>query len=236
MRQQIIAMGGGGFSIDSTNLALDRYALEQTHTQRPKVCFVPTASGDSETYTQKFYEAYRTLECVPTHLSLFKPPTTDFDSFVKEQDMIYVGGGNTRNLLVLWRDWGLDTIFRSALEQGIVMAGLSAGSLCWFEQGVTDSMKTPDSTRLASIPCLGFLKGSNCPHYDGEEYRRGEYHRLLLEGQVVDGWAADDGVALHYVDGELESIVSSRPNAFAYRVENKEGTIVEERVTPTYLH
>jgi dipeptidase E len=235
MPQQIIAMGGGGFTSEPINLALDRYALQQTHKERPKVCFIPTASGDSDSYIQKFYEAYRTLECVPVHLSLFKPQTTDFDSFVKEQDMIYVGGGNTRNLLVLWRDWGLDAIIRSALEQGIVMAGLSAGSLCWFEQGVTDSMKTPDSTRLASIPCLGLLKGSNCPHYDGEEYRRGEYHRLLLERHIINGWAADDGVALHYVNGTLEAIVSSRPNAFAYRVEMKEGKIVEERSTPTYL-
>ena len=236
MLGQVIAMGGGGFSMEPENLALDRYALAQTGKGRPKVCFVPTASGDSDTYIQKFYDSYKTLECVPTHLSLFKPPTTDFNSFVKEQDLIYVGGGNTRNLMVLWRNWGLDTIFHSAMEQGIVMAGISAGSLCWFEQGVTDSMKTPDSTRLASIPCLGFLKGSNCPHYDGEEYRRAEYHRLLFEGQIIDGWAADDGVALHYVDGKLETVVSSRNNAFAYRVELKAGEVFEERKTPKYLN
>jgi peptidase E len=139
-------------------------------------------------------------------------------------------------LLLLWQDWGLDKIFRSALEAGIVMAGISAGSICWFEQGVTDSMKTPDSTRLASIPCLGILKGSNCPHYDGEIYRRPEYHRLLLEGQIMPGWAADDRVALHYVDGELHKVVSSCPNAFAYQVAIRDGEVYEKRCTPQYLN
>ncbi len=117
MKQHIIAMGGGGFTHGPDHLGLDRYAIAQTGKVRPKVCFIPTASGDSDTYIQQFHSSYQSLNCTTTHLSLYKPPTTDFDSFVKDHDMIYVGGGNTRNLMVLWRDWGLDEVIRPHLQK-----------------------------------------------------------------------------------------------------------------------
>jgi dipeptidase E len=212
---QIIAMGGGGFLMEPDNLSLDRYVLSATGAERPKICFVPTASGDAQTFIDRFYSSFNTLPCIPTHLSLFKPPKADLRSFVLEQDAVYVGGGNTRALMVLWREWGLDEILRDAWQSGVVMAGLSAGSLCWFEEGVSDSV-LPD--QLLPIRCNGFLKGSHCPHYDGEPGRRPAYHRFIQDGTLSAGYAADDGAALHFLGEEPWKAVSSRPAAKVYRV------------------
>ena len=230
-RGQIVAMGGGGFSMEPENLALDHYVLGLVGRSAPRVCFVPTASGDAKDYVDRFYAAFERLPCVPAHLSLFAPPTDDLRSFVGEQDVVYVGGGNTRNLLLLWREWGLDQVLREAWEQGKVLAGISAGSICWFEEGVTDSWPG----RLSPLPCLGFLPGSNCPHYDGESERRPAYHRLLAAGLIGDGYAADDGVALHFIGTRLERIVSSRPQAKAYRVERRGERVIETPLDPVYL-
>jgi len=212
---QIIAMGGGGFLMEPDNLSLDRYVLSATSAERPKICFVPTASGDAQTFIDRFYGSFNTLPCIPTHLSLFKPPKADLRSFVLEQDAVYVGGGNPRALMVLWREWGLDEILRDAWQSGVVMAGLSAGSLCWFEEGVSDSV-LPD--QLLPIRCNGFLKGSHCPHYDGEPGRRPAYHRFIQDGTLSAGYAADDGAALHFLGEEPWKAVSSRPAAKVYRV------------------
>src|SRR5436305_1995471 len=149
--EQIIALGGGGLSLAPEDLALASYVLEQSGQELPKVCFIPTASGDSDRDLRHFYESFCTLACQPRHLSLFAPPCEDLESFVLGQDVIYVGGGNTRNLLALWREWGLDQILRTAYQRGVVLAGVSAGSICWFEQGVTDSLTPPGSKRLSSI-------------------------------------------------------------------------------------
>src|SRR5262245_2380311 len=176
--KQIIAMGGGGFSMEPDNLALDRYVLEQTRKPRPRVCFVPTASGDSLDYINRFYASFQTLDCEPSYLAVFSGPTGSWRDYILEQDVIYVGGGTTRNLLAVWREWGLDEILREAWARGIVLTGISAGSICWFEDGITHSI--PGS--LTPLRCLGFLKGSNCPHYDGEADRRPAFHRLLREG------------------------------------------------------
>lgn len=231
MLRQIIAMGGGGFSMEPDNPLLDQYVLRQSPHSRPKVCFVPTASGDSEDYIERFYTAFRQHDCVPSHLSLFRPPTEDLESFVLEKDIIYVGGGNTKNLVALWRDWGLDRIMRSAWERGIVLAGISAGSICWFEQAITDSY----GTRLHALSCLGFLPGSNCPHYDGEVERRPSFHRMLKEGKIVPGLAADDGAALHFVETDLKAVVSSRPRARAYRLQLGDAGVQEEAIAADYL-
>ena len=229
--KQIVAMGGGGFSMEAENPLLDQYILGLAEKEKPRVCFLPTASGDSDRYIVRFYSAFLKFPCTPTHLSLFQPPTADLRSFVLEQDIIYVGGGNTRSLLALWREWEIDQILREAWEAGIVLAGLSAGSICWFEEGVTDSV--PGS--LNPLRCLGFLKGSHCPHYDGETGRRPAYQRLLSEGLISEGYAADDGVGLHFVGDRLEKIVSSRPNAKAYQLKKLDKTVEEIPLTPTYL-
>ncbi len=212
--KQIIALGGGGFSMEPDNPLLDLYILEQSPKKTPKICFIPTASGDADSYIARFYDFFEQQSCEPTHLSLFKPPAQDLEEFVLSQDILYVGGGNTKNLLALWREWGLDRIIEKAWNQGIILAGISAGSICWFEQGVTDSY----GDELHPLACLGFLPGSNCPHYDGETHRRPTFQRLLKEGQIKPGLAADDGVALHFIEQDLHSVVSSRPHAKAYRV------------------
>jgi dipeptidase E len=222
--RQIIAMGGGGFSMEPENPALDQYILDQAHQPRPKVCFVPTASGDADRYVLNFYKAFTELECQPSYLSLFQLPTADLENYVLEKDVLYVGGGNTRSLLTLWHEWGLDHIFRKAYEAGIVLAGISAGANCWFEQCTTDSIPG-DLTILA---CLGFLNGSFSPHYDGEAERRPTLHRLLEAGQILPGYAADNSAAIHFVDEQPARAICSVPAAKAYRVSYFDGQVIEE--------
>lgn len=229
--RQIIAMGGGGFSMEPDNLLLDQYILKQVKKEQPTICFIPTASGDSDSYIERFYSAFHTLPCKPTHLSLFEPQFEDLHKFVLEQDILYVGGGNTRNMLLLWKEWGLDEALRKAYENGSILAGLSAGSNCWFEEGLTDPINAP----MYKLDCLGFLKGSHCPHYDGEEKRRPSYHQLILEGNMQEGFGVDDGAALHFMDESLFQTVSSRPNAKAYYVKKEEDTIIEREVHTYYL-
>jgi peptidase E len=228
MMKQIIAMGGGGFSMEPENKKLDHYILAQSKAEKPHICFIPTASGDSKDYIERFYKAFENENCVPAHLSLFSPPL-NLREFVSNQDIFYVGGGNTKNLLVLWREWGLDSLLEEAYESGKILAGLSAGSLCWFEEGVTDSYGP-----LRGIECLGWLSGSHCPHYDGESDRRPAYQQLIEEG-LQAGYAADDGAALHFIDGKLEKVVTSRKNAKAYFVEKLDGKAVETKLKTEFL-
>ncbi len=228
--KQIIALGGGGFSEEPENPLLDAYILKQSGKSNPKICYIPTASGDSDECISWFYNFFEQQLCHPSHLSLFKPPSRDLESYLLEKDILYVGGGNTRNLLILWKEWGLDTIIRKAWEQGIILAGISAGSICWFEEGVTDSY----GGELEPLSCLGFLKGSNCPHYDGEEARRPSYHQLLTARQVNRGIAVDDGAAVHFIDQKISKVVSSRPQAKAYEV-YLDGQVKEVVLETLYL-
>jgi dipeptidase E len=224
--RQIIAMGGGGFSMEPGNLALDRYILSCAAKDSPRVCFVPTASGDADGNTLNFYKAFSTLSCVPSYLSLFNLPSADLECYVMDKDVIYVGGGNTRSLLALWREWGLDGIFRRAYEAGVVLAGISAGANCWFEQCTTDSIPG----QISVLNCTGLLPGSFTPHYDGEAERRPALSRLLLDNKILPGLAADNSAAAHFIDGALVKAVSSRPGAQVYRVSLDEGRVVEEKI------
>jgi peptidase E len=230
MKRQIFAMGGGGFLMEPENSLLDRFFFNLTGKAHPKVCFVSTAGGDAEAYIQKFYTAMQGRPCEPSHLSLFKAPMGSLRDYVFSKDLIYVGGGNTRNLLVLWKEWGLDRILREAYDAGIVMGGVSAGSMCWFDQGITDSIPG----RLTAIHCLGVLKGSNCVHYDGEVERRGAYQSHIADG-MQPGYACDDGVAGYFVNEQLVEFVSSRPNVKAYRVERAGDQVRETILETRYL-
>jgi len=223
--RQVLALGGGGFSMEPENPLLDRYILKQSAKKKPKICFIGTASGDAEGYIEQFYNFFNKENCEPSHLSLFNPHTRDINKFIQEQDILYVGGGNTKNLMALWREWELDVAIRQAYDKGTILAGLSAGSLCWFDQGVTDSY----GSGLEPISCLGILRGSHCPHYDGEENRRPAYQAFIQNGSLGSGFAADDGVALHFIDGELQHIVSSRPEAYGYRVDKDKETQLSTR-------
>ncbi len=231
--RRIVAMGGGGFSMEPENPLLDLFVLSLARSDRPRVCFVPTASGDSITYVLNFYRAFSKLDCRPTDLQLFDRSVSDLSSFLLEQDVIYVGGGSTANLLVVWRRHGLDAILRRAWGEGVVLCGLSAGMNCWFQQSVTDSF---DLGRLTPLhDGLGLLPGSACPHYDGEAQRRPTYEALVGSGELEGGWAADDGAALVFAGEDLVEVVASRPKAAAYRVTRDGDGIAEERLSPRYL-
>lgn len=231
----IVAMGGGGFSMEPDGSLLDDHVLDLARAargaRRVRVCFVPTASGDADSYVAKFYAALaRRSEA--SHLALFVRTVADLERFLLEQDVIYVGGGNTANLLAVWRVHGVDRILRRAWEEGVVLTGLSAGSLCWFEGGTTDSFGGLAALRDG----LGFLPGSHSPHYDGEPERRPTYHRLVADGSLPDGHAADDCAALVFHGTELVEVVTSRPAARGYRVERgPDGQAVETELPARYL-
>lgn len=201
--------------MEPRNPRLDRWLLSLTGKPRPRVLFVPTASGDSVRSIRRFHHAFARHQCEHEHLALFNRTVADLRSFVLGHDLIYVHGGNTANLLAVWRVHGLDVILREAWESGIVLCGLSAGAICWFESGVTDSF----GIELQPLDgALGFLPGSFCPHYDGEAQRRPAYQRLVGAGRLPAGYAADDGVGLLFEDTALVDVVSSRKHARGYRV------------------
>jgi peptidase E len=229
---QVVAFGGGGFSMESGNALLDEYVLAATGRERPKVCFLPTASGDADHYIVRFYRHFSAGVCEPSHVSLFRRDcgAPDPREHLLEQDLVYVGGGCVRSMLGTWRAHGLDSVLREAWARGVVMCGLSAGSLCWFEQGLT-AFHGEESLPVAG---LGMITGSNAVHYDKEPRRRPDYHAAIRAG-MAPGWAADDGAALHFVGSRLARVVASRPGASAYRVARVDGEAVETAMAVEYL-
>ncbi len=222
--RHIVGLGGGGDTPEQT-LRLHEYVLALTGNERPRLLFVPTAIGDDGGGIAMFYERFA-LRCEASVLKTFPWPPAELRDVILAQDAIVVSGGNTANMLAIWRVHGIDVLLREAWERGVVLFGASAGMICWFERGVTDSF----GPQLEAMECLGWLAGSACPHYDGEERRRPRY-RELVDGGLPEGVAADDGVGLHYVGTELREVVSCRPGAAAYRV-TRAG---EERLEPQLL-
>jgi dipeptidase E len=213
---QIVAIGGGTFLTDNPDPRLDAFVLSLTGRERPRVCFLGTAGGDSERSLHAFYKAMSGHDCRPTELTFFERVIADLEAFVAEQDVFWVGGGSTANLLAVWRLHGLDALLRAAYERGAVLCGVSAGMNCWFESSTTDSF----GPTLGPLPDgLGFLPGSACPHYDAEPQRRPLYRRLVDTGALPAGWAADDQAALHFRGGEFVEAVALRADARGYRVE-----------------
>jgi dipeptidase E len=232
---QIVAFGGGGFSMEAGNPLLDDYVLSLTHQERPKVCFLPTASGDADHYIVRFYRAFSPASCEPSHVSLFRRDKgaglgRPLREHLLDQDLIYVGGGSVVSLLGVWRAHGLDEILAECWRRGVVLCGLSAGSLCWFDDAVSAFHGEP-----TSVSGLGLLPHSNCVHYDGEPTRREEYRAAVGRGDVSPGYAADDGVALHFIGTDLVRVVSSRRDRAAYRVEAVEGEAMEVAIEPDFL-
>jgi dipeptidase E len=210
MERHIVGQGGAG-DLDQVK-RLDEYVLELTGKERPRVLFVPTAVGDDDSASVWFYDRFaRRVEA--TVLNTFPWPPENLREVVLEQDAICVSGGNTANMLAIWRVHGIDELLREAWESGVILFGASAGMICWFEAGITDSF----GPQLDGMQCLGFLPGSACPHYDGEERRRPRYNELVKNG-FPEGIAADDGVALHYVGTDLAEVVTCSAGATAYRV------------------
>lgn len=208
-------MGGGGFTMEPDNPALDEYVLSLAPAPLPRVCLLPTAGGDARDQIQRFQATFEDLACEPSHVSLFRlaDERVPLAERLLEQDVIYVGGGSMINLLAIWRAQGVDRILREAWRRGIVLAGLSAGSMCWFEWGVTTGAGHPTPARG-----LGFLPGSNSVHHDGEPKRRPVYLDAVGDGRLPPGYAADDGVGLLFDGLQLVDVVTSRPHARAYRV------------------
>jgi len=191
---------------------------------------VPTAGADSDYGIVRFYEIFARQATV-THLPLFRRQG-DVRDVLLEQDAIWVGGGNTLNMLAVWRLHGVDAALREAWVRGIPLGGVSAGSICWFESGVTDSYG-PDLKPITG--CLGFLAGSNCPHYDGEDQRRPVYTRLVASGELPAGYACDDGAALLFRGTELAEVVAAQKSSCAYRVEREGDRAVEVPLEPARL-
>ena len=229
-----MALGGGGFSMEKEGSLLDDYVLSLTDAPRPRVCFLPTASGDADHYVVRFYRRF-SPDCDASHLSLFRRDQgtegveEDFASHLLAQDLIYVGGGNVVSMLGAWRAHGLDSILRRAWRKGVILCGPSAGSLCWFADALSAFHGAP-----RRVQGLGLLPYSNCVHYNAEPARREEYHRFVGDG-MRPGFAAEDGVGLHFRSTRLVRAVSSRPDGRAFRVKPARDGVIETPLAVAYL-
>jgi len=214
--------------MEPENPLLEAYVRSLCPSARPRVAFLGTASGDRAELLAAFHRAFPPETYDASVITLFRREIADLRSFVRGQDIVYVGGGNTLNLLAVWRAHGLPAILREAWEAGVILAGVSAGALCWFEGGVTDSWGPP----LAPLrDGLGLLGGTFCPHYRNEPGRVEAFARALADG-LPGGYAADDGAALHFQGGALHAVVASRPEARAFRVDaGPHGAVVRELPT-----
>ncbi len=229
--RQIVTLGGGGFSMEAGNPLLDEFVLGLTGSPRPRVCFLPNASGDADHYIVRFYRHFSAARCEPSHLSLFRRERAPADprQHLLSQDLIYVGGGSVTSLIGVWRAHGIDEILREAWERGIVLCGLSAGSLCWYREGVSTFHGPPER-----VEGLGLLPWSNTVHYSSEPRRREALFGWLRDG-MPPAYAADDGAALHFVGDDVAQVISSREHARAYRVEMRHGRVVTTILATRYL-
>jgi peptidase E len=227
-KRRILAMGGGGFTMQERTPALDQFVLSLTEKPVPRICFLPTASGDPREQVTRFYERFGNWPCEPTAVSLFhlRRDRVNPVEHLLAQDAIYVGGGSMRNMLAIWREHGVDVAMRTAWERGVVLAGLSAGAICWFEGGVSMSGGTPEA-----VAGLGLLAGSLSVHLDGESERLPIYRAAVANGDLPPGYAADDGAALLFAGTHLLECVGSHPGARIVRFSpNGEGGVREQEL------
>jgi dipeptidase E len=231
VRRQIVAFGGGGFSMESGNPLLDDYVLGLTGVTRPRVCFLATASGDADDYVVRFYREFAGARAEASHLALFRRRrgVDDVRRHLLSQDLIYVGGGSLVSLLGVWRAHGIDRIVREAWEAGVVLCGLSAGALCWFSHALTAYYGPPEE-----VEGLAMLPWSFTAHYDSEPNRKDEFHHRLDRG-MPSGYAADDGAALHFVGRGLHRVVASRPDVAGYALRRGPNGVIEDRLGADYL-
>ena len=221
--RNIIAIGGGGFGANPGQGIIEKYILKQTKKKNPKICFIPTATGDNEAYKVNYYSTFTNLDCCPSHLDFFKR-TPNLNDLILSQDAIFVGGGNTKSMLAVWREWGLDKILKKAYLNGTVMSGVSAGAICWFQNGITDSW----ASNLKMMPCLNFIKGTCCPHYDEEPERKPAVKNFLLRNKVKNVYAVDGGAALHIKDEKIFKSIIFKKNKSSYLVNVKKKNINEK--------
>jgi peptidase E len=229
--KRILALGGGGFLMENRHSPVDQYIVKLTGKARPRICFVPTASGDLPEAIDRFYEAYGALECEPCHLAFFRNPLpgavalANIAETLLAMDAIFVGGGNTRSALAVWREWGLHDIFQRALAAGVLLSGVSAGAICWFESGLTDSVW---GAGFQPLRCLGFLTGACSVHFHSEPGRRDRLHEAVQARLLPDAIGIDDYAGVLFEDGRIARVMNWRRGASAYRVSCRDGRAVEE--------
>ncbi|MBV9444391.1 MAG: peptidase E [Streptosporangiaceae bacterium] len=233
-RKHILAIGGGMMMPEGHVPSQLDYALRLTRKRTPRICLLNTAAGDDPRWAMQMYDRFAGHPARVSHLVLFPMPNADPADLLLSQDVIFVGGGSVANMLAVWRVHGLDIIMRKAWHTGIVLAGSSAGGICWFEGGTTDSF---GRELKPFTDGLGLLAGSFCPHYNSERGRRPLYHRLIEEGTLRGGIACDDGVGAHFIDDDLTEVIADRPGSNAYRVEPSITTsgVVETRMEARFL-
>ncbi len=218
MKKQIIAIGGGTFEPSyRPSPIIERYILALSGKIAPKICFLSQASAEDESYIVSFYDLFLQLGAEPSKLSLFGRVKPTWIEHLLSQDIIFVGGGNTKSMLALWRAWGVDNVLKQAYEKGIILTGVSAGAICWFEQGITDSVWP-----MGTLECLSILKGSCCPHYDSEPERKPIFTKSVNTGSTLPGIALSDYTAAHYIDGILTHALAWKPQKYVYAVSKNE--------------
>ena len=220
--RNIVAIGGGGFGRDPGEGIIEEYILKQTKKKNPNICFIPTATGDNEAYKVNYYATFSKLKCNPSHLDFFKR-TPDLKRLISNQDAIFVGGGNTKSMLAVWRDWGLDLILKDAYQKGTVMSGVSAGAICWFEKGLTDSWES----ELKLLECMNLIPGNCAPHYDEEPERRPATKKLLNDQSINFMYGIEGGAALHFINELPKQTIRFDKNKNAYKVTLEKNTINE---------
>ena len=220
--RQIIAIGGGGFGRNPSDRKIEKYIVDQQEKKNPNVCFIPTATGDNDAYKVNFYDVFTKLNCNPSHIDFFKR-TINLKEHIKKQDIIFVGGGNTKSMLAVWKDWGLDLLLKAAYKDGVIMCGVSAGAICWFEKGITDSW----ADDLAVMDCLGFVDGVCCPHYDEEPARRPYVKAKLASNDINQCIGVEGHAALHIINEESYKSVNFGTNKNSYVVSYKDDLVLE---------
>ena len=228
--KNIVAIGGGGFGRSLGNLKIEKYIVSLVNKKVPKICFIPTASGDNDLYKLNFYRAFSKLNCETSHIDFFSR-TEELEEKILSQDIVYVGGGNTKSMLAVWREWNLDKYLLKAYNKGTVLAGVSAGAICWFDQGITDSW----ASSLNVIDCLGLIPGTCCPHYDSEKDRKPSVHKFIKGGKIKFTYAIEDGAAMHFIENKPFKNISFFKDSKVYNVKEKNGQIVDEPLDMTNI-
>lgn len=218
------------FSMEPENGLLDKYLLNLVPKEKPKICFLGTASHDGKEYREMFYNFFKHKQCEPSHLSLTHPPR-NIEAFIMDKDILHVGGGNTKLIIDTWQKYGVDKIMKKAWEEGVILSGMSAGAICWFNDGISNI----SPGKLIRLQCIGLIEGSFCPHYDERAELKEAFHKLILNGTIDEGYGAEDGAAIHFIGSEPIRVVTSRPGATAYKVRKVRNKIIELPFTPEYL-
>ena len=221
--KNIVAIGGGGFGRALGPLEIEKYIISLINKNRPKICFIPTASGDSSLYKLNFYRAFSKLDCITSHIDFFSR-TENLEEKVLTQDIIYVGGGNTKSMLAVWKEWNLPNILQNAYEKGIVMSGVSAGAICWFDKGITDSY----AEELAIIDCLGIVEGIACPHFDEEKEREPYVNNVISRGIIESCICIEGNCALHVKNNIEYSSIDFGKGRNCFKVYKKDNTLKKE--------